>query len=154
MVTKNDLLLLLTELQDNGEDVSKQLMKVFSSDSLSLDVVKFINDRRQFDVAAFYELLRKNYNNKKSPLYKNIVKDDFSENPQEVLTTLAALNLQILLFARKLDDDKMFLKHSRAEEITRVLNNYYKTYDLIPCLKVCKLIKADLCAFETVAGRR
>lgn len=153
MVTKNDLLLLLTELQDNGEDVSKELTKVFSSDSLSLDVVKFINDRRQFEVAAFYELLRKNYNNKKSPLYKNIVKDSFSD-PQEVLTTLAALNLQILLFAKKLDDDKLFLKHSRAEEITRVLNNYYKTYDLIPCLKVCKLIRADLVAFETVAGRR
>ena len=30
----------------------------------------------------------------------------------------------------------------------------YKTYDLLPCLKLVKLIKADLCAIETVAGRR
>ena len=153
MVTKNDLLLLLTELQENGEDVKSQITRLVSTSTLPLDILKFINDRRQFEVASFYELLRKNYNNKKSHLYKNIVKEDLSD-PQEVLTTLAALNLQILLFARKLDDDKMFLKHSRAEEITRVLNNYYKTYDLIPCLKVCKLIKADLCAFETIAGRR
>lgn len=153
MVTKNDLLLLLTELQENGEDVKSQITRLVSTSTLPLDILKFINDRRQFEVASFYELLRKNYNNKKSHLYKNIVKEDLSD-PQEVLTTLAALNLQILLFARKLDDDKLFLKHSRAEEITRVLNNYYKTYDLIPCLKVCKLIKADLCAFETIAGRR
>lgn len=152
MITKNDLLLLLTELQETGTDVNPYFAKTLNSQTVSLEVLKFINDQRQFDVAAFYELLRKNYNSKKSPLYKNIVREDVK--PEEVLTTLAALNLQILLFAKKLDDDKMFLKHSRAEEITRVLNNYYKTYDLLPCLKLVKLIKADLVAFETVAGRR
>ena len=153
MVTKNDLLLLLTELQESGTEVRPYLAKAVTSQSTSLEVLKFINDQRQLDVASFYELLRKNYNSKKSPLYKNIVKEEV-DKPEDVLTTLAALNLQILLFARKLDDDKMFLKHSRAEEITRVLNNYYKTYDLIPCLKLLKLVKADLVAFETVAGRR
>lgn len=153
MITKNDILLLLTELQESGADVNVYFTKAITAPNVSLEVLKFINDQRQLDVAAFYELLRKNYNSKKSPLYKNIVKEDV-EKPDEVLTTLAALNLQILLFAKKLDDDKMFLKHSRAEEITRVLNNYYKTYDLLPCLKLVKLIKADLVAFETVAGRR
>ena len=152
MITKNDLLLLLTELQETGTDVNPYFAKTLNSQNVSLEVLKFINEQRQFDVAAFYELLRKNYNSKKSPLYKNIVREDV--NPEDVLTTLAALNLQILLFAKKLEDDKMFLKHSRAEEITRVLNNYYKTYDLLPCLKLVKLIKADLVAFETVAGRR
>lgn len=153
MITKNDILLLLTELQESGADVKLYFTKAITAPNVSLEVLKFINDQRQLDVAAFYELLRKNYNSKKSPLYKNIVKEDM-DKPDEVLTTLAALNLQILLFAKKLDDDKMFLKHSRAEEITRVLNNYYKTYDLLPCLKLVKLIKADLVAFETVAGRR
>ena len=153
MITKNDVLLLLTELQESGADVNIYFTKAITAPNVSLEVLKFINDQRQLDVAAFYELLRKNYNSKKSPLYKNIVREDI-EKPDEVLTTLAALNLQILLFAKKLDDDKMFLKHSRAEEITRVLNNYYKTYDLLPCLKLVKLIKADLVAFETVAGRR
>lgn len=153
MITKNDILLLLTELQESGADVNVYFTKAITAPNVSLEVLKFINDQRQLDVAAFYELLRKNYNSKKSPLYKNIVREDV-EKPDEVLTTLAALNLQILLFAKKLDDDKMFLKHSRAEEITRVLNNYYKTYDLLPCLKLVKLIKADLVAFETVAGRR
>ena len=153
MITKNDILLLLTELQESGADVNLYFTKAITAPNVSLEVLKFINDQRQLDVAAFYELLRKNYNSKKSPLYKNIVKEDM-DKPDEVLTTLAALNLQILLFAKKLDDDKMFLKHSRAEEITRVLNNYYKTYDLLPCLKLVKLIKADLVAFETVAGRR
>jgi len=149
MVTKNDLILLLTEMEEAGVDVDKYLLKATISNNINLEVLKFINDNRQLDVAAFYELIRKNYNSKKSPLYKNIVREELAE-PEDVLTTLAALNLQILLFAKKLDNNEMFLKHSRAEEITRVLNTYYKTYDLIPCFKLLKLIKADLKAFESI----
>ena len=153
MLTKNDLLLLLTDLQESGVNVTPQVTSLIRNPSISLDVLKFVNDQRQLDVAAFYELLRKNYNSKKSPLYKNIVRED-NDNPDTVLTTLAALNLQILLFAKNLEDNKLFLKASRAEEITRVLNNYYQTYDLIPCYKILRLIKADLVAFEYIAGRR
>ena len=150
MITKNDLILLLTDLQENGVNVDKYLLSTVTSSNINLEALKFINDNRQIDLAKFYELLRKNYNNKKSPLYKNIVNEKLDENPTDVLTTLAALNLQILLFAKKLDNNEMFLKHSRAEEITRVLNNYYKTYDLIPCFKLLKLIKADLKVLESI----
>jgi len=153
MITKNDIILLLTELQENNINVDNYLRKTILSESINLDALKFINDNRQLDVAKFYELLRKNNNSKKSPLYKNIVKEELS-SADDVLTTLAALNLQILLFAKKLDDNQMFLKHSRGEEITKVLNNYYATYDLIPCYKLLKLIKADLVALEHIAGRR
>ena len=149
MLTQNDLILLLSEMEDKGLNVSSYMNKVFTSKNIDLNVLKFINDNRQLDVAQFYELIRKNYNNKKSPLYKNIVKETIN-NPTEVLTTLSALNLQIFLFANKLDKPEMFLKHARGEEITRVLNNYYKTYDLLPCNKLLKLIKADLKAFENI----
>jgi hypothetical protein len=44
----------------------------------------------------------------------------------------------------------MFLSHSRAEEITRVLNNYYRTYDLKPVVALRSLIKADLKSFESI----
>lgn len=150
MLTKNDLILLLTELEDQGTVVTKQLKTLMVSPAIPTDVLKFINDRRQFDVANFYEMLRRNYNQKKSSSYINLVKESFND-PSEVLVTLSALNLQILLYAKKLDDNKMFLKHSRGEEISQVLNNYYRTYDLIPCLKVLKLIKADLKSFESVS---
>ena len=149
MLTKNDLILLLTELENQGVDVSDQFNQVFRSEKISTSVLKYINDKRQFDVAAFYETLRKSYNQKKSPLYRNLVREEFND-PNEVLTTLCALNLQIMLFAKKLEDSKMFLKHSRGEEITAVLNNYYKTYDLIPCLKALRVIKADLKSFEQI----
>ena len=149
MLTKNDLIMLLTDIENQGIDVSKQFSLLLKSETIPATVLKYINDVRQFDVAAFYDMLRKNYNHKKSPLYKNIVKEEFTD-PNEVLTTLCALNLQIMLFARKLADSKLFLKHSRGEEITSVLNNYYKTYDLIPCLKAIRLIKADLKAFELI----
>lgn len=119
------------------------------SDNISLKALKFVNDSRQLDVAAFYEMLRKNYNHKKSSLYKNLVREEFKD-PNDVLVTLAALNLQILLYAKKLPNNILFLKHSRGEEITKVLNAYYVNYDLIPCLKMLKLIKADLKAFEYI----
>lgn len=149
MLTKNDLILLLTELESSGINVDEYMNELLISESISSKVLKFINDNRQLDVAAFYEMLRKNYNHKKSNLYINLVKEEF-KNPSDVLVTLASLNLQILLYAKKLDDRTMFLKHSRGEEITSVINSYYKDYDLIPCLKMLKLIKADLKAFEYI----
>ena len=111
-------------------------------------VVKFINEHRQFDANAFYEKLRKSYNNKRSMLYKNIVTCDEVDCTETVLTTLAALNLQILLYMKNVEDAKMFMSHTRFEEINEVLLNYSKTYDLVPCIQVLQVIKADLKAFE------
>ena len=149
MLTKNDLLLLLNEMQASGKETSKLATRLALSEGVPRAILKYINDNRPLEVAQFYEMLRKNYNHKKSNLYKNLVREELSE-PIEALITLSALNLQILLYAKKLDDNKMFLKHSRADEITKVLNNYYNTYDLIPCLKMLKLIKSDLKCFENI----
>lgn len=149
MLTKTDLILLLTDIEANGIDVQEYMKEVLRHPSISKNVLKFINDYRHFEVADFYNMIRVNYNKKKSSLYKNLVKDVF-DDPAEILTTLSALNLQIMLYAKKLDDNALFLKHSRGEDITFALNNYYKTFDLIPCMKVLKLIKADLKSFESI----
>lgn len=148
MLAKTDLILLLTEMQENGAEVSDQLRKVATSPTIPLDVVKFINDNRQMDVAAFYERIRKNYNDKRSDLYKNIVKE--VDEPLDVITTLSAFALQVILFSKHADNEQLFFKHSRVEEVTRVLNNYYKTFDVTSCMKVLKLIKIDLKAFESI----
>lgn len=151
MITKNDVLLLLTELQDRGENVTSYIKMLMSSPDISIDVIKYVNSKRQIDVAAFYDLIRKNYNSRRSSLYRNLVKETH-DNPEDILITLSALNLQILLYNKKLDKDKqqMFLVHSRALEIAQVLANYYKTYDLIPCFKLMYLIKSDLKLFENI----
>lgn len=149
MIKKNDVLLLLTELQDNGEDVSKYISTLYKTKDIPIETIKFINNKREIDVASFYERLRSNYNHKKSDLYINIVKEDLNDL-DEILTTLAAYNLQVLLFARKLDNKELFYKFSRVEEVTRVLNNYYKTYDIEKCRLILTLIKADLKLFESI----
>jgi len=148
MIKKNDCILLLTEMQEKGINVSKQISQLMSSKEMSLDVLKFINDNRQLDVLSFYERVRVNYNKKKSNLYINIVKE--IEEPQEVLVTLSAMLTQILLFSRQLENKQLFLKHSRADEITKVLENYFKTYDITNALRLMKLIKADLKALESI----
>ena len=148
MLQKNDLILLLTEMQENGEDVSDYLRKLVTSSNIPMDVLKYINDSRQLDVSAFYERIRKNYNDKRSDLYKNIVRD--IDDPQEVLTTLSAYALQVILYSKHTQNEQLFFKHSRVEEVTRVLNNYYNSYDIASAMKLLRLIKVDLKAFESI----
>ena len=68
MITKTDCILLLADMKNKGIDTTSALNEVVSSNSISLSVLKFINDNRGLELSAFYENLRKNYNNKKSKL--------------------------------------------------------------------------------------
>lgn len=145
---KTDLLLLLTELQDNNIDVSSQINLLMKSSNIPLEVIKFINDNREMEITKFYEHIRKSYNDKKSKLYINIVKE--IDDPQEVLTTLSSLLNQILLWSKKVDNKQLFLDNSRAREITLVLNNYFKTYDITQAITLIKLIKSDIKCLESV----
>jgi CDP-glycerol glycerophosphotransferase (TagB/SpsB family) len=150
MLKTTDLILLLTELEEKGvEGSSQQIRELVNKGEILFETLKFINDNRLLDVANFYEQIRKSYNSKKSSLYINLVREEV-KNPKDMLTTLASLNLQILLFANHIENPQMFLSHSRAEEITRVLNNYYRTYDLKPVVALRSLIKADLKSFESI----
>ena len=151
MLQKNDLVLILTEMESNGvEGAHEHLLKLFSTSSIPTDTLKFINDRRQLDVTQFYERIRKNYNDKKSNLYKNIVKD--IEDPTEAIITLSAFALQLLLYSKHVEEENkmLFFKHVRAEEVTRVLNRFYKDHDVSSALKELRIIKADLKAFESI----
>ena len=147
MITKEDVLLLLTELRDEGVDVKEQIKKQVLAPEPRIEILKFINDNRQLDLTNFYKKIRKSYNDKKSKLYINIVKEN--EEVKEVLTTLSALLTQIILYAKTVDNMIMFYQHSRAEEITKILNNYFKTFDLTNCIKLMKIIKADIKVCES-----
>ena len=124
MITKSDLILILTELAEKDSiDTKAHIQKVLMSRQLPFDVVEFVNKQREFEVNKFYNYIRKSYNNGKSKLYINIMRE--IEDTNEVLTTLASLNLQILLYGKKIEDRQLFYKHSRSEEITKVLNLYF-----------------------------
>lgn len=153
MITKNDCLTLLVALEDKGININKPMRKLITAKEIPIEVLKFILDNRGIEVANFYEMLRKKHNEKKSPLYHNIVKD--IEDTDEVITTLACLLVQITLYSRKLTSNKeIFQREVRAEEITRVLNNYYSTGEFNQCLALIKLLKADLLVLEHISGRR
>ena len=147
MITKQDVLLLLTELQDEGIDCKEQIKQQISSQYPKIEILKFINDNRQLDLTNFYKKIRKSYNKGGSKLYINIVKE--KEEVKEVLTTLSALLTQIILYSKEVDNMIMFYQHSRAEEITKVLDNYFKTFDLTNCIKLMKIIKADIKVCES-----
>ena len=148
MISKNDLILLLTDLQENGIDVSKELSTTIKN-GVQISTIGFINAHRQLDLHKFYEKIRKSYNEKHSNLYINIMHE--IDDTNKVLTTLSALETQILIFSKSAENREMFLRHSRALEISRVLSNYFQTYDLKPCIKLLQLIKADIKCLQEVS---
>ena len=153
MITKNDCLTILVALEDKGVNIDAQMRRLVTSKEIPMDVLKFILDNRGSEVANFYEMLRKKHNQKKSPLYHNIVKD--IDDTDDVITTLACLLVQITLYSKKLTSNKeIFQREMRAEEITRVLNNYYSTGDFSQCLALIKLLKSDMLVLEYIGGRR
>ena len=66
------------------------------------------------------------------------------------MVTLSSLLTQIILFSNEIEDKQMFLRHSRAEEISKVLLNYFKTYDTKLCIQLLYLVRADLKALESI----
>jgi hypothetical protein len=153
MITKNDCLTILVSLEDRGINIDQPMKRLVTSKEIPMEVLKFILDNKGIEVANFYEMLRKKYNQKKSPLYHNIVKD--LTDPDEIITTLACLLIQITLYSKKLTTNReIFQREVRAEEITRVLNSYYSTGTLDQCLALIKLLKADLVVLEHISGRR
>lgn len=153
MITKNDCLTILVSLEDRGINIDQHMKKLLTAKEIPLEVLKFILTNKGIEVANFYEMLRKKHNQNKSPLYHNIVKD--ITDPEEIITTLACLLVQITLYSRKLTSNKdIFQREVRAEEISRVLNNYYATGTLDSCVALIKLLKSDLIVLEHISGRR
>ena len=76
MITRSDLVLLLTDLQEKGIDVTEDITKLYQSSNIPVDVLKKINNSRPLDLLRFYEKLRESYNKKRSKLYINIMKSD------------------------------------------------------------------------------
>ena len=148
MLTTNDCLLLLSEIESKGINTKEVTTKLVTS-WLTQDVIKYIDTYRPLEVKQFYENIRKNYNNKKSKLYKEIVQID-QKQPKDIVITLSCLLTQILLFSNKVEDRQLFLNHSRADEISKVLHNYFVSYDITLCVKILNLIKADLKALESL----
>ena len=76
MITKNDCLSILVRLEDAGvENIDTYMRKLLVSREIPLEVLKFISDNRGLEISKFYEMIRKNHNKKKSPLYINIVRE-------------------------------------------------------------------------------
>lgn len=153
MITKNDCMSILVKLEDQGLDINPYMLKLVTAKEIPLEVLRFISKNRGIEVANFYEMLRKSHNQKKSPLYTNIVKEQ--DNEDEIIITLNCLLTQILLYCKKGSIDKdNFYKESRAEEISRCLNDYFETGDIAMSKTLLSLIKSDLLVLEHIAGRR
>lgn len=148
-ISKTDCLVLLNELQESGIDCTNITRTLLKSTGPTAEVIKFINDNRPLDLALFYEKLRKSYNNKKSTLYINLMKEPDVANINKILSTLNSYALQATLFSEQLRNKQMFYRFVRLQEVYQCLYYYTKTYDLTPCIKLLSMIKADIKVLET-----
>lgn len=150
MISRTDCMDILIELEDRGLNINPYMRKLVISDHIPVEVLKFIAANQGLEVGNFYEMLRKKHNQKKSPLYTNILK----EKQDDIITTLTCLLTQICLYSNKLKNKETFLKEVRAEEISRALNEYFKQEDLSSATHVLKAVKTDLLVLEYLNGRR
>lgn len=153
MITKNDCLTLLVKIEDDtGVNTDEYIQMLLTATNIPIKVLQFLADQQGLAAVKFYEGLRARYNQHKSPLYKNLVKDP--EFTSDIPIILSSLLTQILLYGNKIDDKEILFKEVRVEEITKALNNYFNTGNLEMCFNLLKLIRTDLLVLEYIAGRR
>ena len=152
MITKNDCMSILVRLEDKGVNINPYMKKLVISNEPPIEVLKFIAQNQGIEVINFYEMLRKKHNQKKSKLYLNILKEQ--ETEEDIVTTLVCLLTQITLYGNKLYQRDLFYKEVRAEEISRVINDYFKTGNITQCAALLKLIKIDLLVLEHINNHR
>lgn len=143
MITKLHAMTLLFDMKKRGMDVDEDIKYLMTHSDPTLDIIRKINDNIDLSIRAFYDKLRKSYNNGHSKLYINIVKENDLE-PKEVLCTLGSLQLQILLFNKTLDNDPFFLGNARFNEICDCFKEYYNSGNIIPCRDLLNMFKVDL----------
>ena len=150
MISKSDVVLLLTDLHEKGIDVNKEISELYKSPTIPLSILKKINDSRPLEILQFYEKLRDSYNKKRSKLYINIMKanENAITESKTILTTLSALLNQILQF--ECEDKTRFYKNARVDEILKVLELYLSTGNINPALKLLNLFKIDIKALESI----
>lgn len=148
MISKNDVLVLLSDLKDSGVDTSVMTRKLLQT-GVSTEILTFINDNRPLDLANFYEKIRHTYNSHRSKLYINIMRETTIDNPSEVLTTLNAYAQQCLLFSRDLENRQVFLRFARLAEVYKALYYWSTSYDPTPAIELLKRIKNDIKVLET-----
>ena len=68
MISKSDIILLLTELQQDGVDVTKEISTLYKTENIPLDTLKKINNSKPLSVIKFYDKIRQSYNKKHSKM--------------------------------------------------------------------------------------
>ena len=96
MITKTDCMSILVRLENQGINIDEYIKKLVISKEVPLDVLQFISKHQGIEVSNFYEMLRKSHNQKKSPLYTNILKE--VSTPKDIVLTLSCLLTQIILY--------------------------------------------------------
>ena len=69
MITKVNALILLFQMKDKGIDVDSDIKYLMTHSEPTLDIIRKINDNMDLSIRAFYDKLRRSYNNKHSKLH-------------------------------------------------------------------------------------
>ena len=96
--------------------------------------------------------LERNIIQSKSKLYTNIVRGVNTDT--DCITTLNCLLTQILLYGAKLENKEKFFKEVRAEEISRVMNEFFRDDTIDRASALLGLIRSDLLVLEYISRQK
>lgn len=152
MLTKSECLSVLSSIDANDGEVNRQIRALMSSPTIPVDVIRFIIDHKSSDEAEFYEMLRRQHNKQKSKIYTSILRDP--ESSADAALTLSCFLTQVMLYERKIENPARFFKSIRADEISAALSQFFLDSTSDVCIRMLRLIRADLLVFELASGRR
>lgn len=141
MITKNDCFEII--IKSNIEN-KKQLILELSPLPL-IEVIRKVNELRLLDVTNFYKKLRKSYNQKRSKLYKDLVREIDDPNKAAIILTIYLQNA--MLYKSEVNGEELFRKSARVPEVLQVLINFFN-YDIIKTVDMLKTIRNDIKCLE------
>ena len=154
MISKNECLSILVEMESNGIQVNSQMRALLGSKDIPIEVLRFIATNKGFDFSDFYENLRRKHNKNKSKLYLNLVGGNV--NDSEIPVILSSLLTQIYLYLQDHTNatSARFFKEVRLFEIIQTLDEMAKTDDIEKGKQLLRLIRSDILVIEYLIGRR
>lgn len=150
MLTSQDLIYFLTKCNTKEADVI--IRKLLTSSAFKGEAISYLNSTRSIDIVNFYEHLRKSYNEKRSSLYINLMKEDLPLEDQVI--TLASYILQANIYLKKAINRPLFIRESEVNNSALALQKYYSQEDLLEVRNQLNKIKEDIKLYESFYRRK
>ena len=126
MITKENLLESLMEIRKQGVDVSPEMRRVITNDTIQYESIIFVNKYLPIDdLFTYNKIYEKRKNN---PLFKNLVNENLPTEEKAIalssFQTQALIRIKELTKQGRVKEAKKYAKTMQIENISNALSEY------------------------------